>query len=181
MSCSRQQTVRGSTVSDPEKASLKEQQQEQKQHAAGEQHSTQQQQALCVVPASRLACCSLPNNQPTAASIDWEDWITARLKRAAARRTTSSGGNLAQQQQQPGALARHGNISLRTPSKAQHPAGVSCQGISSSRRSSTADAGQQAPDWKVCSRNRPDDHASTECRHVPSRLLRPLLLCRRKM
>lgn len=153
-------------ITDPDRCSLKKKQQQ--QHAAcNKQAACFQQQALC---ARLTTCIMLRAQQLAAASIDWEDWITARLKRAAAARRASSsgGGNLAaqQQQQQPGALpplARHGNISLRTPSKAQQPAGVCC--ISSSRRSSVADAGRQAPDWQVGfePQKLPDGLASNMC------------------
>jgi hypothetical protein len=85
-----------------------------------------------------------------AASINWEEWITARLKRAAARRvgnSSSINATIRQQHartaQQLKPAARHANVSLRTPSKtaAHQPAGKS--GFSSGR-SSTADAGLQA-------------------------------------
>jgi hypothetical protein len=86
-----------------------------------------------------------------AADIDWDNWITARLKRAAARRTSSHSVDTALQRQQGlNSLRQHlpmrqASVSLRTPN---HSKAVSSQKHSksagNSRRSSAPDDGQQA-------------------------------------
>jgi hypothetical protein len=104
---------------------------------------------------SNSCCCSLSQSSKLlmwfAADINWDDWITARLKRAAARRTSSCSVDAAVPPQQgPSSFRqnlprRQASVSLRTPS---HSKAVLSQQYSksagNSRRSSAADDGKQA-------------------------------------